>query len=217
MNLSRQSDILPKHAIENIEIIIAGAGATGSYVGPMVGKMGCEKITVYDADTVAPENPSSQNFRLSDVGRLKVDAFKEIVEMFSTAKVTAIAKNCTGDEEFKGVVIMCVDTMQARIDIWNKGIKFNPLVPLYLDARSGAEELQLRAVNPTDPDEVERYERSLFPDSRAYHAPCTAKSIAYTPNALAAVIGRELKAYLTGEPVQFANIMGLKSRGWVVQ
>lgn len=217
MNLSRQSDILPKHAIENIEIVIVGAGATGSYLGPEVGKMGCEKITVHDADIVAPENPSSQNFRMSDVGRLKVDAFKEIVEMFSTAKVTAIPKNCTGDEKFKGIVIMCVDTMQARIDIWNKGIKFNPLVSLYLDPRSGAEELRLYAVDPNDPDEVARYEESLYPDSQAYHAPCTAKSIAYTPIALAAVIGRELKAYLTGEPVQFVSFIGLKSRGWVVQ
>jgi len=218
MILSRQSDILSAKAIEGIEVTIIGVGAVGSDVGPMIGKMGCLHIDVYDPDRVAPENHSSQNYRPgTDDGKLKVDAFREIVEMFTTAKVTPHPIACTGDERFRGIVIMAADTMQARIDVWHKAIRFNPLVPLYLESRMGAEELQVYAVHPCDPDEVERYEKFLYPDSEAYRAPCTAKAIAYTPAVAAAIVARELKAYLTGEPVQFENILGLKSRGWVVQ
>lgn len=217
MDLTRQSDILPAELIEDILVTIIGAGAVGSEVGPMIGKMGCLHIDVYDPDRVAPENHSSQNYRPGiDDGKFKVDAFKEIVEMFSTAIVTPHPVACTGDEKFKGIVIMAADTMQARIDVWHKAIKYNPLVPLYFESRMGAEELRVYTVHPCDPDEVERYEKFLYPDSEAFHAPCTAKAIAYTPAMLSAVIGRELKAYLAGEPVQLENILGLKSRIWVV-
>jgi hypothetical protein len=217
MQLGRQEDILPQRAIEDVHVIQIGVGGIGSWVGLEIAKMGIEKITAYDHDVVAPENPSSQFYRPKlDIGKMKVDAFKEIVEMFSTAEVTAIPEKFPIGSRPNGIVISAVDDMDLRIDIWHKSIKYNPNVPLYIEARMAVEELHVFPVIPTDPDSVARYEGWLYPSSEAFHAPCTAKAIAYTTTMAGAVIARELKAFLTGEKLPF-DIMGLKSRMWVVQ
>jgi|WetSurMetagenome_2_1015567.scaffolds.fasta_scaffold22593_3 hypothetical protein len=217
MNLSRQSGILPARTMARLQLTIIGAGGIGSCVGLEASKMGMPKMTVYDADKVSSVNPSSQNYRPADVGKLKVNAFKEIVEMFSTTEVTAIPMMFTGETKPKGIVISAVDSMDARIDIWNKAIRYNLNVPLYIEARMGAEELRVYSLCPTEPEKVKMYEGYLYPSSKAHHAPCTEKAIAYTTFMAASIICRELKAFLTEEPYKFENILGLKSRMWVVQ
>ena len=217
MNLSRQSGILPRSVIEKSQVTLIGAGAIGSWTAIILTKMGVPKITIYDNDVVSPENPSLQNYRpQKDLGKKKVDALKEILEDFSTSEVIAIPELFTGKIRPKGYVISAVDSMDARIEIWNNSIRYNLNVPLYIEARMGAEELRVYSVNPMDIKEVQKYETFLYPSSKAFHAPCTAKAIAYTPSIAAGIIGRELKAHLTGEGVAFENILGLKSRMWVV-
>ena len=217
MDLSRQHDLLPERLLRDVCVTIIGVGGIGSFLALLLSKMGIPKIVVWDDDVVDSTNPSSQFYRPSDDGRLKVVALKEIVEMFSTAAVTAIPRRFTGTEKPKGIVLSAVDDMDVRMGIWHNSIKYNPHVPLYIEARMGGEELRVYSLNPCDPDLVERYEKCLYPQSRAFQQPCTGKAIAYTTFDSAGIIGREVKAFLTGEPVQFENILGLKSRMWVVQ
>lgn len=217
MNLTRQYGILPPKSVSDIETTIIGVGGIGSWLALALGKMGLPNFRIFDADIVEAPNIPTQAYRLEDEGKSKVQATNEIVTAFAGSIVTAIPEHFVGQERLRGIVVCAVDKMDTRIDIWKKSIRFNPMIELYVEARMGAEELRVYSLKPTDPDLVRRYEENLYPSSEAFHAPCTEKSIAYTVFTSAGIIGREVKAYLTGEDVAFENILGLKSRVWVVQ
>ncbi len=215
-NLLGQQDILPIKETDDIEITVIGDGGIGSWLALCLSAMGIPCFKIYDADVVEGGN-FSQAFRIEDEGKPKVSATNEILTAFTGCSVTAIPEHFVGQERLKGIVICAVDDMDTRIDIWNKSVRFNPMIKLYVEARMGAEELRVYSLKPTDPDLVRRYEENLYPSSETFQGPCTEKSIAYTVFTSAGIIGREVKAHLTGEPVAFANILGLKSRLWVVQ
>lgn len=216
MNLSRQSGILPRNAIGNNTVTIYGVGAVGSFTGLILGKMGIPNIVIYDPDIVDACNHSSQNYRPKiDDDKLKVDAFSEIMKDFTTANIAAFPRAFHGEPRPKGYVICAVDSMEARIEIWQNAIRYNMFVPLYIESRMGGEELHLFAINPTDPNQVNEYEKTLHSSSKAFQEDCTAKAIAYTSAFAAGMISRELKAHLTGEDVTFLSVLGIKSRMWL--
>jgi len=217
MDLTRQHGILPQKDMDDLETTIIGVGGIGSWLALALGKMGLPSFRIYDADIVEAPNIPTQAFRLEDEGKGKVQAMQEILIAFTGCSITAIPEHFAGQERLKGIVICAVDKMDTRIDIWQKFVRFNPMISLYVEARMGAEELRVYSLKPTDPDLVHRYEGNLYPSSEAFQAPCTEKSIAYTVFTSAGIISREVKAHLTGEPVAFENILGLKSRVWVVQ
>ncbi len=217
MNYSNQTGILPPKNMAGSETTIIGVGGIGSWLALALSKMGLPRIKIYDSDTVEEHNLPSQAFRLEDTGKSKTEATKEVLTAFAGCSVTAIPEDFNGQERLKDIVICAVDSMDVRIDIWKKYVRYNPNIKLFVEARMGAEELRVYSFKPTDPDLVRRYEEFLYPSSDAHQAPCTEKSIAYTVFTSAGIIGREVKAYLTGEPIAFENIMLLKSRVWVVQ
>ena len=215
-SLMRQQGILPSRDMAGIEVTVIGDGGIGSWLLMALSKMGLPSFKIYDADVVQEHN-FFQAFRREDVGKSKVQATEEILMDFAGCAVTAIPEHFVGQERLKGIVICAVDSMDVRIDIWHNHVRYNPNISLFVESRMGAEELRVYSLKPTDPDLVRRYEEFLYPSSEAFQAPCSEKSIVYTVFASAGIIGREVKAYLTGEPVAFENILGLKSRIWVVQ
>lgn len=217
MNLARQNEILSNRQMNNIKVTVIGVGGIGSWTAEEIVRMGIPHITLYDHDTVSEVNLPTQNFTKPDIDQPKVLALKKRLQDFSSADVTAISEDFVPGTRPVGIVICAVHDMDTRIAIWNKSIKYNPQVLLYIEARMGAEELRVYTINPTDPDQIARYEENLYPSSQAFRARCAEKAIGYTVHASAAVIGRELKAYLTNEEVKFENILGLKSRMWIVQ
>jgi hypothetical protein len=145
-----------------------------------------------------------------DIGRPKVTAVKEVVELFTDAEVEAVQKRFDGTQKLEGVVISAVDEMTQRKIIWEK-VRYNIHVPLYVEARMGAEVLRLYSLNPTDPEVVRRYEATLYTSAEAVHQPCTEKSIIYTVMVAAGLITGQVKKWLVGEPYRFEIIMDLKN------
>jgi tRNA A37 threonylcarbamoyladenosine dehydratase len=71
--LTRQSDLIPE-AILSTPITVVGAGAIGSFTVLTLAKMGFNNITVFDDDEIDFVNINNQFYRISDIGKKKVDA-----------------------------------------------------------------------------------------------------------------------------------------------
>ncbi len=185
----------------DVPITVVGCGGIGSFVVLALGKMGCRSLAAYDDDRVEPHNIPNQAYRLADVGRLKVEALADLVRDVAGASLEIRAERVR-EQRLQGVVVTAVDTMAARREIWLRGIRHRAGVPLYLDARMGAEVARILTVRPADPDDVRRYEASLHTDEEAITLPCTGQAIVYTGFSIAALVAGQIKKFLTGEPLK---------------
>ncbi len=198
MDLYRQQDLIEPDQLD-VPISVVGCGGIGSFAVLALAKMGCRALAAYDDDRVEPHNIPNQAYRLADVGRLKVDALADIVREVAGVSLEIRAERVRA-QRLRGVVVTAVDTMTARREIWLRGIRHRAAVPLYLDARMGAEVARILTVRPADPDDVRRYEASLHRDEEAVVLPCTAQAIVYTGFSIAALVAGQIKKFLTGEP-----------------
>ena len=193
-HLTRQLDILPIKCLDK-SITIIGAGAIGSFTALSLAKMGFEDITVYDFDKIEIENMNCQFYRLSDVGRLKVEALADLVESFTDVKINAINQFFEGDP-LNGIVISAVDSMSVRQMIWDSQKK-SASVEMLIDPRMGAEIAMLYVMNPHDAADRVSYEKTLYSDDKAVQEPCTAKSTTYTALLLSGLVAKAVKDIVT--------------------
>ena len=78
MELLRQLDLVKPEALET-PVHLVGCGGIGSFVALALAKLGCPHLCLYDDDRVEEHNVPNQLFRLSDVGRPKVEALAEVL------------------------------------------------------------------------------------------------------------------------------------------
>ena len=213
MDLYRQQDLIEPDRLD-VPITVVGCGGIGSFVVLALGKMGCRALAVYDDDRVEAHNIPNQAYRLADVGRLKVEALADLVRDVAGASLEIRAERVR-KQRLQGVVVTAVDTMAARREIWLRGIRHRAGVPLYLDARMGAEVARILTVRPADPDDVRRYEASLHADEEAVILPCTAQAIVYTGFSIAALVAGQIKKFLTGEPLKAELILDHRTMTFV--
>jgi molybdopterin/thiamine biosynthesis adenylyltransferase len=182
-------------------ITVVGVGGIGSPVALALAKMGCRRLTVYDPDRVEAHNLPNQLYRLRDVGRPKVEALAELLADFATIEVQAIPEAVDG-QRLEGMVIAAVDSMAARQRIWRGSVRYRGTIPLYVDARMGGQVCRVLTVRPADPDQVRRYEATLYSDEAAVEDPCTAQAIVYTTFGVAALVANQVKRHAQDEPIE---------------
>jgi len=190
---SRQLGILNPDDLRE-EVLVIGAGGIGSWTVMMLSRLGFENITVYDDDVVNEVNLGYQFFRDKDIDRPKVEALRDIIQDFSKMEIKIKNEKYVGGV-YKDIVVCSVDSMKARHEIWSK-VKMNPLVKCYVDGRMGAEVMRLYTVNPTDVDNIELYEKDLYPPEEAQQGDCSFKSIAYNVGTISSFIVNNIKKYL---------------------
>jgi molybdopterin/thiamine biosynthesis adenylyltransferase len=195
----RQLDMLSPRDLDGVEVTVVGAGGIGSFTIPALAKMGVTNLTIYDDDVVEPHNLPNQSYRPQDLGHSKVEAIASICGDFTKVRPNAVASKL-GSIRPEGIVISGVDSMRSRKAIW-KNISWNPNVRCYIDARMGAEMLQIFTIDPCDEEQVIFYEKSLFDDKNAFVAPCTNRAIIYTGYFVAAFICNQLKKVVKEEKV----------------
>lgn len=198
MDFWRQLDIVDQGALGRQPIVVIGAGGIGSPTVLTLAKMGVPNITVYDGDDVEAHNLPNQMYRLKDVGKPKVRALAEIVRDYTGFGITPVNAFFT-DQLVNGLVISAVDSMEGehgRSAIWEK-MRYNAAVPLYIDARMGAQVLRIHTVSPTNPRDIRWYEKTLY--SSGEELPCTERAIIYTVQGIAALIANQVKKFVEGE------------------
>lgn len=191
----------------NFPINLIGAGGIGSPTAMLLAKMGCSNISIMDFDSVEVHNLPNQYFRLSDVGRSKAEALAEIIHDFTGSQVT-VRNERYENQPLEGVVIVAVDNMATRQQVWNRA-RYNMRVPLLIEARMGGQEAQVYGVNPCTPDLIRMYEKTLYTDDQAAADACTAQAIIYNTSMIAAIISGLVKAHANAEPLPIEGIVKL--------
>lgn len=190
----RQRDIIPENILET-PITLIGAGAVGGTTGLFLAKTGFGNIRVYDDDTIKLHNLPNSIYRMLDIGKPKVRALKEIIQEFDGLEIRI--QNKKWDKSYtQGVFICSVDNMKTRHNIWRTIKRLRADVPLYIDARMGAEVMRIYAIDPINNDEVKLYEKTLCPPESVHVAPCTAKATMYCASVIAGIIVSLLKRKL---------------------
>ena len=199
MDFWRQSGIVNQDDLNMYPYTLIGAGGIGSPTALMLTKLGVAELKVYDFDTVEAHNLPNQLYRFRDVGRLKVEALREILRDFSGTDITAMPTKFPLPSRPSGIVISALDSMEARSEVWYQAIKGNMDVPWYIDARMGATKGRFLIVNPSDPRDIAIYEASLYTDEEAEEEPCSARATAYNGFFIGSRLAFAVKELATGE------------------
>lgn len=191
MNFNRQNRLFnPKES--NLNILIIGAGSTGSFVAFTLAKMGIENIKVVDYDKIEEHNLPNQYYRVKDIGKFKVDALKEIIKDFSDVEIdienTKIDKDYSFEVDMNTIVINCVDNIESR-KIMAESLKGFPVK--IIDTRFGGEGYSIHYYNSGEEKEVEDYLKGL--DLKIQKTSCGEKAIIYTINSIASEICNMVK------------------------
>ena len=133
--LARGSGLLKEGAqakLEQMNIVVVGAGAIGSWAALGLAKMGCENVTFYENDLVEIENYNNQLYGEKDIKKHKLDALKSHLTEYPT-----ITKNWKYEYKFlkadidisPEVLILGVDSIDARRELFD-AYRFNDSLKL---------------------------------------------------------------------------------------
>jgi len=176
------------------DIMVLGQGGIGSWTSLLLSRIGCD-LHIFDMDRYEEHNMTGQLVKQSDIGKLKTEAMKNVIEEMSPdATVTTYGRY--EETSPAGDIMICgFDNMVARkiaFQNWkhagtNKDMFFQ-------DGRLLAEQLQIFNIPGDRPDLIELYEKEyLFDDSEVAEAPCTFKQTSHC----AAMIASKMVGFLT--------------------
>lgn len=199
-HLTRQLDIIPMDKLNRYPIHIIGCGAIGSFAALALAKMGCTRLKLYDMDNVDIVNMSNQFFPVTDIGTPKAQALSNMIKLFtgqapwySLSRVEPVHVST-----LDGIVIMAVDSMDTRKQLYLaiRDMGFN--VKYIIDPRMSAEFYTQYTINPFDDKDQGTYMKVLQPDSESVQERCTAKSTIYTATLAAGMVCKTVKDLIIG-------------------
>lgn len=183
--------------LQTKNIILAGVGGIGSYIGFLLARMKPARLVIFDNDIVEAVNMSGQLYGRSDIGHPKVDALADMVANYADYHST-VAMNGLYDENsaVEDIMICGFDNMAARKLVFKKWYAHVMSKPeeerskcLLIDGRLAAEELQVLAVQGNDTRAIEQYQRDwLFSDETADATVCSYKQTTFMANMIASLM-----------------------------
>lgn len=191
---SRFSGAIWYNKIQEEDVLLAGVGGIGSYVGFLLGRLNVSSLIIYDPDVVESANLSGQLYSLKNVGFKKVTALINTVANYGCYyNVIAVDSFYTRNEPTRNVMICGFDNMAARknfFEAWLGRVRSNPEDSrnnlLYIDGRLAAEEFQIFAIQGNDERAIKEYqEKWLFDDREAEETVCSYKQTSFMANMIA--------------------------------
>lgn len=171
----RHIEVFNSHEFD-MPVHIIGCGAIGSKVGMLLGKLGAEKLYLYDFDKVNPVNIPNQVFTARHVGMNKAEALADLIEECGGKRPYAAQEKVDATFTMAGIIVVMVDTMEGRSSIWHDCIKAKPHVKFMVEARMGADQGRIYSVNPHSQEHIDRYEETLYSDEEAEVSACGAST-----------------------------------------
>lgn len=187
------------------DVHVIGQGGIGSWltIDLAVG-LRLPSLDLYDEDVPEDHNIGPQAFTQAHVdnGTPKVIAIAETVQLLGSptevsSHVMRVGQDC--GVAFSGIVILCVDNMKSRAEIWQL-LRYNHQVELVMDARLAGDEFHLHTLDPCDPDQVERYEAWMHTDEEASVEPCAVRDDMHSASAVRAFITHNLVSFARDKP-----------------
>lgn len=196
----RQEDFVPVNSLEGKKVTVIGVGAIGRQVALQLAAIGVRELTLIDFDSVTPTNVTTQGFHSSDVGEEKVEVVEKSVKAVDPdIKVTAICDRFRPDhvDEESKIIFLCVDSVQARSEIWDVVQEIPGLV--LVDGRMLGEVMRIITVSNTQSSMY--YPSTLFHPSEAAKGRCTGQSTMYTANIAGGLMVHQMTRSLRGIPL----------------
>jgi hypothetical protein len=109
----------------------------------------------------------------------------------------------TEQTEFSGIVISGVDTPESRRTIWRAIQSSDVFVSLYMDGRLGGDEIYLLSIDPTNPDQIERYDKTLVLKG-AVDQSCATRENPHSAFGIAQMVSMNLTLFFEGKPFRDA-------------
>lgn len=197
MTVSRFSSAVWYDKVREKDIILAGCGGIGSYVGFLLGRMKPHLLILYDNDSVDETNLSGQLFRRDDVGAPKTTALCRVIASYTSfTHLYSIPRKYNSLDGTKPIMICGFDNMAARrifYENWKTNLadmdSERRKMALFIDGRLAAEEFQVFAITGDNWTAMERYEKEfLFSDEEAEETLCSYKQTSYMANMIGSVM-----------------------------
>lgn len=150
MDLSKSYDFFQPEK-DDTRIHIVGCGSVGSTLAENLARCGVTKMTLWDFDRVEPHNICNQMFRQQDVGKLKVEALKDILTDINPDIANSVELKPDGwkGKLMSGCIFLCVDNIELRREIVEKHFD-SPYVKAMFDVRTMLTGAQHYAANWDD-------------------------------------------------------------------
>ena len=165
MDLSKCYDFFqPEKA--NARIHILGCGSVGSTLAELLVRNGLTKLTLWDFDYVEPHNISNQMFRFKDIGKLKVEALRDLLIEINPEAADDIEIKPDGwkGKMLSGYIFMCIDNIDVRREFVEKHMG-SPFIKAFFDFRTMLTGAQHYAADWTN----ERHKKSLLASMQFSH------------------------------------------------
>lgn len=150
MDLSKSYDFFQPENVKG-KIHIIGCGSVGSTLAENLARCGITKMVLYDFDKVEPKNIVNQMFTQEHVGKMKVDALKDILVSINPecAKTVEVVPTGWTGKLLSGYVFLCVDSIEVRREFVEKHFD-SPAVKAVFDFRTMLEGAQHYAADWND-------------------------------------------------------------------
>lgn len=150
MDLSKSYEFFQPEK-DDARIHIVGCGSVGSTIAENLARCGVTKMTLWDFDKVENHNIVNQMFNQNDVGKLKVEALKDILTDINPEIIDDIELKPDGwqGKLMSGYIFLCVDSIELRREIVEKHMD-SPYVKAVFDFRTLLESAQHYAANWSD-------------------------------------------------------------------
>lgn len=161
MNLTKSREFFdPSGVRERVHII--GCGAIGSTLAENLARFGFTKITLYDFDKVEPHNIANQMFTQQDIGKMKIDAVKQMIVSINpdAERYVKLVPQGWEGQRLSGYVFLCVDNIDLRRKIATEN-RNNHTIKAMFDFRMGLTDAQHYAADWNKPDLIENFLKSM--------------------------------------------------------
>jgi molybdopterin-synthase adenylyltransferase len=176
---------------------VIGVGAIGRQVALQLAAIGVRRLQLIDFDHVEATNVTTQGYRATDIGQLKVSATaNEVRQIDATVEVDSVEDRFRPKMQIGDAVFCCVDSISARSAIW-KAVALT--CRFWCDGRMLGE--VMRVLTVTDSSDCEHYATTLFDQTDAEPGRCTARSTIYTANIAAGLMLHQFARWLRSQPV----------------
>lgn len=125
---------------------IVGCGPVGSALAEGLVRCGVRNVVLWDFDFVEPHNIVNQMFRQHDIGKLKVDALRDMLLEINPEINVKLKPDGWKGEMLSGYVFLAVDNIELRREIVEK-IYNNIYVKAVFDFRTLLESAQSYAAD----------------------------------------------------------------------
>lgn len=192
----RQTLIFNPEEFDHVNVTIVGLGNIGSQTALALARLGVRGLELYDHDKVEAHNLSSQSFDTSHLGEYKVHASEKQISLINPNSLSiSIPKKFTGKGSVPKIVIIAVDTMKGRKQIFKEMKKSKIFPDLLIDGRMGGPQIEVYSCTS-----FHEWEET-FSDNPS-NDPCGARYICYSSMVIGSFIANQVKRHLKGETLK---------------